>query len=69
VPNPAHAQFISQESNDPLDETRALSAAQARQLMGMPAGDSLVDARDRAILKVLPLHGRTARRRVSAQSR
>jgi len=51
VPNPAHAQFISRESNDPLDETRALSATRARQLMGMPAGDSLVDARDRAILK------------------
>lgn len=51
VPNPAHAQFISRESNDPLNETRALSATRARQLMGMPAGDSLVDARDRAILK------------------
>lgn len=51
VPNPAHAQFISRESNDPLDETKALSATRARQLMGMPAGDSLVDARDRAILK------------------
>lgn len=51
VPNPAHAQFISRESNDPLDETKALSATRARQLMGMPAGDSLVDVRDRAILK------------------
>jgi len=51
VPNPAHAQFISRESNDPLDETRALSATRARQLMGMPASDSPVDARDRAILK------------------
>jgi site-specific recombinase XerD len=51
VPNPAHAQFISRESNDPLHETKALSATRARQLMGMPAGDSLVDARDRAILK------------------
>ena len=51
VPNPAHAQFISRESNDPLQETKALSATRARQLMGMPAGDSLVEARDRAILK------------------
>ena len=42
VPNPAHAQFISRESNDPLQETKALSATRARQLMGMPAGDSLV---------------------------
>jgi integrase/recombinase XerC len=51
VPNPAHAQFISRESNDPLHETKALSATWARQLMNMPTGDSLVDARDRAILK------------------
>lgn len=51
VPNPAHAQFISRESTDPLRETRALSATRARQLMGMPAGDSVVQARDRAILK------------------
>jgi len=51
VPNPAHAQFISRESNDPLHETKALSATRARQLMGMPADESLVDSRDRAILK------------------
>ena len=51
VPNPAHAQFISRESSDPVDKTRALSETRARQLMGMPAGDSLLDIRDRAILK------------------
>jgi len=51
VPNPAHAQFISRESTDPRDETRALSAARARQLVGMPAGNSVLDYRDRAILK------------------
>jgi site-specific recombinase XerD len=51
VPNPAHAQFISRESSDPVDETRALSATRARQLVGMPAGESLIDFRDRAILK------------------
>ena len=51
VPNPAHAQFISRESSDPVDETRALSETRARQLMGMAAGDSLLDIRDRAILK------------------
>ena len=51
VPNPAHAQFISRESTDARDETRALSATRARQLMGLPAGDSLLDYRDRAILK------------------
>src|SRR5262249_8966813 len=51
VPNPAHAQFISRETADPVYETKALSATRARQLMGMPAGDSIIDVRDRAILK------------------
>jgi integrase/recombinase XerD len=52
VPNPAHAQFVPRGSADARDETKALTAARARQLMGMPAGDDLVDYRDRAILKV-----------------
>jgi site-specific recombinase XerD len=52
VPNPAHAQFISRESTDARDETKALSANRARQLMVLPAGDSVLDYRDRAILKL-----------------
>jgi site-specific recombinase XerC len=51
VPNPAHAQFIARESTDPRDERKALSATRARQLMGMSSGDTVLDARDRAILK------------------
>ena len=51
VPNPAHAQFIPRESTDAREERRALSATRARQLMGLPAGDALLDFRDRAILK------------------
>jgi site-specific recombinase XerD len=51
VPNPAHAQFIGRGAADPRDERRALSATRARQLMGLPAGDTLLDYRDRAILK------------------
>jgi site-specific recombinase XerD len=51
VPNPAHAQFISRESADPAEETRALSAVRARQLLSMPAGESVIALRDRAILK------------------
>jgi site-specific recombinase XerD len=51
VPNPAHAQFIARESSDPLEGTRALSATRARQLMGLPAGDGILDYRDRAILR------------------
>lgn len=51
VPNPAHAQFIARETSDPRDETKALNATRARQLMGLPSGDSVLAARDRAILK------------------
>jgi site-specific recombinase XerD len=51
VPNPAHAQFIARGATDPRDERRALSATRARQFMGLPAGDSLLDYRDRAILR------------------
>src|SRR5262249_9861808 len=51
IPNRAHAQFIPRGSSDPRDETKALSATRARQLMGLPASDSVLDARDRAILK------------------
>src|SRR5204863_2014540 len=57
VPNPAHAQFISRESTDARDETRALSATRARQLMGLPSGDSLIDFRDRAIIKTFLYSG------------
>lgn len=57
VPNPAHAQFIGREGSDPVDETRSLSITRARQLMGMPAGDSVLDFRDRAILKVMVYTG------------
>lgn len=52
VPNPAHAQFVTRQSSDPRDETKAMTATRARQLMGMPAGEDLVDYRDRAILKL-----------------
>jgi integrase/recombinase XerC len=52
VSNPAHAQFIARESTDARDETRALTATRARQLMGLPVGDSILAYRDRAILKL-----------------
>ena len=51
VPNPAHAQFIGRASQDPIDETKALTATRARQLMGLPQGDDIVAYRDRAILR------------------
>jgi site-specific recombinase XerD len=52
IPNPAHAQFVGRSSSDPVNETRALSAARARQLMSLPEGDDVLAARDRAILKI-----------------
>ncbi|MBI3798337.1 MAG: hypothetical protein HY268_15405 [Deltaproteobacteria bacterium] len=33
VPNPAHRMFLRRENADPVDETEALSVAQARQLL------------------------------------
>jgi integrase/recombinase XerC len=57
VPNPAHAQFISRESTDAREETKALSATRARQLMGLPSGDTVLDFRDRAILKLFLYSG------------
>jgi site-specific recombinase XerD len=52
VSNPAHAQFIARESTDPREETRALTATRARQLVGLPASDGVLAYRDRAILKL-----------------
>lgn len=52
VSNPAHAQFIARETADARDETRALTATRARQLMSLPAGDAVLAYRDRAILKL-----------------
>src|SRR5262245_35696098 len=51
VPNPAHSQFIPRAASDPVDETKALSVARARQLLALPTGDTVLDYRDRAILK------------------
>jgi site-specific recombinase XerD len=53
VPNPAHAQFIARFPGDPVDETHALTATRARQLMGFPKDDTLLDVRDRAILRLM----------------
>lgn len=54
IPNPAHAQFIARFPGDPVDETAALTATKARQLVAMPRDEnSVLDARDRALLKVM----------------
>src|SRR4051812_23149783 len=46
IPNPAHVQFISRESSDPMEERKALSATRARQLIGLPQGESVIAYRD-----------------------
>ena len=51
VPNPAHSQFIPRNSTDPVEETQAFTPSRARQLLGMPDGESVRDYRDRAILR------------------
>ena len=57
VPNPAHAQFISRETSDPVEETAALTATRARQLIGLPKGDDVLSYRDRAILRLYAYTG------------
>jgi site-specific recombinase XerC len=57
VPNPAHAQFIGRSSRDPVDETKALTATKARQLMGLPQGDDVIAFRDRALIRFMLYSG------------
>ncbi len=51
VQNPAHKDFIKRPSTEPVAETKALSPGTARKLMGLPNGESILEYRDRAILK------------------
>ncbi len=57
VPNPAHAQFIGRASRDAVDETKAITATKARQLMGLPQGDDVVALRDRALIRFMLYSG------------
>jgi integrase/recombinase XerC len=52
VPNPAHSQFIPRTSSDPVEETQALTLPRVRQLIAFPSGNTILDFRDRAILKL-----------------
>jgi integrase/recombinase XerD len=51
IQNPAHRDFIARPATDPVAETRSLSPGNARKLMGLPAGESVLEIRDRAVLK------------------
>jgi site-specific recombinase XerD len=57
VANPADKEFISRENADPVEERRHFSAAKARELFGMPEGESVLAYRDRAMLKCLLYSG------------
>jgi integrase/recombinase XerD len=51
IQNPAHRDFIKRPSTNPVEETKPLSIANARKLMNYPNKETIIDCRDRAILK------------------
>ena len=51
VQNPAHKDFIKRPSTEPVQETKSLTPGNARKLMAYPNGETVLDYRDRAILK------------------
>jgi site-specific recombinase XerD len=53
IANPADKEFIARDTAEPVEERRHFTAAKARQLFALPAGESLLDYRDRAMLKTL----------------
>lgn len=53
VANPADKEFIARDNADPVEERRHLSAGKARELFGLPEGESVLAYRDRAMLKCL----------------
>jgi site-specific recombinase XerD len=57
VANPADKEFVARENADPVEERRHFSAAKARQLFSLPAGETVLDYRDRALLKALLYSG------------
>jgi site-specific recombinase XerD len=57
VANPADKEFVARDNADPVEERRHLTAAKARLLLGLPAGETVLDYRDRAMLKCLLYSG------------
>src|SRR5262245_36636800 len=51
IQNPASSDFVKRPAADPVTETAALPGTQARRLMSLPSGETVLDCRDRAILK------------------
>jgi site-specific recombinase XerD len=57
VANPADKEFVARDSAEPVEERRHFTAAKARQLFALPAGESVLEYRDRAMLKTLLYSG------------
>jgi site-specific recombinase XerD len=57
VANPADKEFIARDNADLVEERQHFSAAKARLLFGMPAGETILDYRDRAMPKCLIYSG------------
>jgi site-specific recombinase XerD len=57
VANPADKEFIARDNADPVEERKHFPAAKARQLFALPAGETVLDYRDRAMLKTLLYSG------------
>jgi site-specific recombinase XerD len=57
VANPADKEFVARDNADPVEERRHFTAAKARQLFSLPAGETVLDYRDRALLKCLLFAG------------
>jgi site-specific recombinase XerD len=57
VANPADKEFIARDNADPVKERRHFPAAKARELIGLPEGETVLAYRDRALLKCLLFSG------------
>jgi len=57
VANPAEKDFVARDNADAVVERQHFSAAKARQLFSLPDGETVLDYRDRAILKSLLYSG------------
>lgn len=51
VPNPAHKNHVKRFEADPVRPTEALTPGRIRELKAMAAGDSVLEHRDRAIIR------------------
>ena len=53
ISNPADKEFVARDVADPVEERRHFPASKARHLVSLPGKETVLDYRDRAILKCL----------------